>query len=220
MGAEGFARVKPGQGQEAAVIVDEFEHGRRLGLAGQPARRRGVVLPELADLLALPATHRLGRLLVAGVRGEVVRHRPAAHGGAVQPQGVAAVDFRSGKAAGGRRPGTQELAQQHEHVGWPSRARITPGAARLPLMRSAQRAETPGAAVKHVAAAAAHAEFRRGVRGCDGLGAEAGEAIPHERGRVAGAQLLVDFSSASRPHRGAHAFAAQLVLLCLPTVLL
>ena len=39
MGEEGFARVEPGQWQEAAVIIDEFEHGRLLALRGQPAMR-------------------------------------------------------------------------------------------------------------------------------------------------------------------------------------
>ena len=187
MGEEGFARVEPGQGQEAAVVVDEFEHRRLLALRGQPAVRRGVILPELADLLDLPAADRLERLLVAGVRGEIMSQRPAAYGGAVQSQGVAAVDFRGGKAVGGRRPGTQELAQQNEHGGRPRRALVAPGKARLPLMLAAQRAEAQVAGKKHVEAAAAHAEFRGGVSGGDGLCAEAGEDIPNERSRVAAA---------------------------------
>ena len=238
MGEEGFARVESGQWQKAAVIIDEFEHRGLLGLRGQPAMWRGVVLPELADLLDLPAAHRLERLLVAGVRGEVVGQRPAAHGGAIQSQGVAAVNFRSGKAVGGRRLGTEQLAQQGEHGGWPHRALVATGATRLPLVLAAQCTEGQVAGIKHVEAASAHAEFRGGVSGGDGLCAEAGEDIANERSRMAAAQLSVDFSSASIPEKGAHAFAAppslrsggaanalscfaaQLVLLCLPAVLL
>ena len=237
MGEEGFARVEPGQREKAAVIINEFEHRWLLVLGGQPAVGRCVILPELADLLDLPAAHRLERFFVA-VWGEMVGQRPAAHGGAVQGQIVAAVNLRSGKAVGGRRLGTEELAQQGEHGGRPRRALVATGKAREPLVLVARRTEGQIAGIKHVEAAAAHAEFGSGVSGGDGLSAEAGEDIPNERSRVAAAQLLVGFSRLNLPQGEAHAFAAhpslrsgcaanalscfaaQRVLLCLPAVLL
>ena len=94
-------------------------------------------MPELADLLDLPAAHRLERFLVAGVRGEVIGQRPAAHGGAVQLQSVTPVHFRSGKAVRGRRLGTQRLAQQSEHGGRPGRALVASGKAWPPLVLAA-----------------------------------------------------------------------------------
>ena len=202
MGEERFARVEPGQWQEAAVIIDEFEHRRLLELRGQPAMGRGVVLPELADLLDLPATHRLGRLLVAGVRGEVMSHGPAAHGGAIQSQGVAAMNLGGGKAVGAGRPGTEQLAQQGEYGGRPRRTLVAAGNTWLPLVLAAQRTEAQVAGIKHIEAAAAHAEFRGGISGGNGPGAEAGEDIPNEGGCVAAAQLLVGFSRASIPQPG------------------
>ena len=75
---------------------------------------RGVVLPELADLLDLPAAHGLERLFVPGVGGEVVGQCPATHGGAVELESVAPMNFRGRKAVGCRRLGTEQLAQQSE----------------------------------------------------------------------------------------------------------
>ena len=60
--------------------------------------RGGVVLPELADLLDLPAPHGFERLLVAGVRRELMGQSPAADRGAVELEAVAAMHLRSGKA--------------------------------------------------------------------------------------------------------------------------
>ena len=67
-------------------------------------------MPELADLLDLPAPHRFAGLLVSGVRGETLRQRPASHAGAVDPKLMAPVNLRGSEGVGCRRPGAQELA--------------------------------------------------------------------------------------------------------------
>jgi hypothetical protein len=67
MSQETFAWVEPNQGEKAAVVVEEFEQGRLLGLVCKPAMWRSVVLPELADLLDLPAAHRSGAFFVTGI---------------------------------------------------------------------------------------------------------------------------------------------------------
>lgn len=50
----------------------------------KPAMRRGIVLPELADLLDLPAADWLARLFVFGVWSEPLSESPAADGGAIE----------------------------------------------------------------------------------------------------------------------------------------
>ena len=56
---EVFARVEPGGGNDATVIVDEFEQSGLARTTGEPGVGRGIVLPQGADLRHLPATHRL-----------------------------------------------------------------------------------------------------------------------------------------------------------------
>lgn len=81
----------------------------------KPAMWRSVVLPELADLLDLPAAHRLGTFFVTGIGCQVLEECPAADGGAIELEIMTAMHLRSGKAVGGRRVATQQLAQQSEH---------------------------------------------------------------------------------------------------------
>ncbi len=97
------------KGKKAAVIVEDFQERRLLGLVREPAMWRSVVLPELADLLDLPAAHRLGAFFVTGVRGQFLKEGPA-DGGAIKLERMAAMHFRSSKTVGGRRVGTQQLA--------------------------------------------------------------------------------------------------------------
>ena len=72
MSAQGLARGEPGQRHDAAVIIDDPDEVKGRAVLAQPAMRRSVVWPELADLLDLldlPAAHRLARGLVWRVSG-------------------------------------------------------------------------------------------------------------------------------------------------------
>ena len=62
MGVEIFAFVEACTGDHAAVVVDDFQEGGLAVLAVEPAVRRSVVWPKLADRLDLPAAHRAGLL--------------------------------------------------------------------------------------------------------------------------------------------------------------
>ena len=84
MSQETLAGVKAREGKKAAVIVEDLEQRRLLGLVGKPAMWRSVVLPELADLLDLPAAHGLGTLFVSGIGCQVLEECPAADGGAIE----------------------------------------------------------------------------------------------------------------------------------------
>ena len=202
MRQERFARIEPHQWQQAAVVVDESEQGRLCRQGGEPAVGGGVVLPELADLLDLPAADRLSGLLVAGIGREVLGERPAADGGAVEFERVAAMDFGSGKAAGRGRGGAEELAQQSADGGRPLLALVAAGEPRLPLALAAPGASGEMTGTEHIEAAAADAEFGSGVRRREGLRPEAGQDITDERSRVAAAQLLVAFSSGQHSEEG------------------
>lgn len=75
MSQETLARVEPCEGKKAAVVVEEFEQRRLLGLVRKPAMWRSVILPELADLLDLPAAYRLGAFFVTGIGCQLLKER-------------------------------------------------------------------------------------------------------------------------------------------------
>ena len=95
---QSFGGIEARERQQAAVIIESLEQMKTRGLIGEPAMRRSVVLPKLADLLGLPAAHGLLRFFVAGVRRELMGESPAADRGAVELEAVAAMHLRSGKA--------------------------------------------------------------------------------------------------------------------------
>ena len=107
-----FALVKAGAGQHAAVVIDDFQERRLALLAGKPAVRRSIVLPELSDLLHLPAPDGAARFFPRARRGQAVSQRPAAHRGPMDRAVMAAEHFGSGEAVGARGHGTQQLAQR------------------------------------------------------------------------------------------------------------
>ena len=50
MGAQEFSLIEFGADKSAAAIVEQVEHGKVQRAVGEPAMRRSVQLPELADL--------------------------------------------------------------------------------------------------------------------------------------------------------------------------
>ena len=144
MSQETFAWVEPNEGEKVAVVVEEFEQGRLLGLVCKPAMWRSVVLPELADLLDLPAAHRPGAFFVAGIGCQLLHEGPAADGRAIEFERMTAMHFRSGEAVGSRRVGTQQLAQQSEDQRRPLGETV---AARTPRLPVALRALGTGAQI-------------------------------------------------------------------------
>lgn len=62
MGGEIFALVNASAGDDAAVVIDDLQERGLALLAVEPAVRRSVILPKLADILDLPAADRARRL--------------------------------------------------------------------------------------------------------------------------------------------------------------
>ena len=130
-------------------------------------------------------------------------------GGAVEFEGVAAVNLGSSETVGSRRRGAEELAQQSEDVRRPLLALVTARDSRLPVALSALGASGEVVGKENIEAAATEAEFGGGIRNSEGLSAEASHDITGERSRVAAAQLLVVFSSGHRRAKGPRAHSRR-----------
>lgn len=177
------------------MVVEEFEQRRLLRLVCKPVMWRSVVLPELADLLDLPAAHRPGAFFVTGVGCQLLREGPAADGSAIELERMTAMDFRSGEAVGGWRDGTEQLAQQSEHRRRPLRETVATGTPRLPVALRALGAGAQIGSVDLVEAAATEAQFRGCFACWQSLSSEPCQDITNEGSGMAAAQLLVAFSS-------------------------
>ena len=93
----------------------------------KPTVRRGVELPEFADLSALPAAHGgQGAFGRDGV-GEVVFDGPAANLGAVEFEGVQAEGFGSREAVGTSRSASPPFYQEVDDGLRPRRGMIATG---------------------------------------------------------------------------------------------
>ncbi len=93
IGQEELPVIDFGADEEAAAIVEHVEHGEVNGAEGEPRVRRGIQLPEFANLGALPAPNGGFRFLGGGGVGIAVFDRPMADLVAVEFEGVEAQDF-------------------------------------------------------------------------------------------------------------------------------
>lgn len=83
MGKEIFAMVESSAGIQACGIIKDIEQNMFMHLCGQPKMGAGIVLPESAKILDLPAANGFRRGFVTSVWGEVVLECPAANAGAI-----------------------------------------------------------------------------------------------------------------------------------------
>lgn len=184
MGQEGLALVEPRQGQEPAVVVDDLKERQGLVTLGKPAVGRGIVLPELADLLHLPAAHGRRAGLELGVGSEALGQGPAPHGGAIELEREATFHFGSREAVGGGWAGAEQLAEDDEHL-------VRPGGAPVPAGMAWRKGALPprgtGAqivGIKNVEATAAQPELGPSFRWRNQLLAKPGEHITDKRRRM------------------------------------
>jgi len=172
MGQKRFPFIEADNDHHAAVIVNQIEQGRLPLLADQPAVGRSVVLPELADLLGLPAAHGLARL-GTGRDGQTVFQGKAPDGGAVQLEMEAAHHLGGDQAVGTRRPGFEQARDQGGGGRGPRLAMVAAGAARRPTVSLSPGAGAQIAGIDAVEAAAADRQFHRRADGLDLAGAKA-----------------------------------------------
>jgi hypothetical protein len=90
VGEQEFPLVNFCAGEPAAAIIEQIEPGEGGPGVRKPAVRRGVELPEFADLRALPAADGRQNFFGRDRMGETVFERPAADLGAVELEGVQA----------------------------------------------------------------------------------------------------------------------------------
>ena len=112
MSWEVFALVDASSGDQAAMVIDESQKRRLALLAREPAMRRGIVLPELADVLDLPAADRARWIFARADWSQTLTQSPSADRGAMQGEVMAAEHLGSRKAVRAGRDGAQKLAQR------------------------------------------------------------------------------------------------------------
>ena len=103
VGEQSFTWVEACAGVEACGVVEDFQEDLFVCAAGQEGVRGGVVLPERAVVLCLPAFDGFARGFVAGVGSEFVLDGPTADAGAIGFEVEAAVEFAGDGTVGGGR---------------------------------------------------------------------------------------------------------------------
>jgi hypothetical protein len=181
---ERLARIEPRERDHAAVIIDGLEQNEQLVAVGEPAVRRSIVLPELADLLDGPSAHGPARGFELRIRSEPFGDGPAAHRGAAEFEIQTAKQLGRSEAVGSRRTGGEQLAQKRRDRLRPVWAMITARSARQPRTLAALPTGAQIVGIDDVKAAAAQTEFRTRLAGGDGLIAEARQNIADERSGV------------------------------------
>ena len=133
----------------------------------KPPVRRGVELPEFADLGALPAADGGLDFLRREGMGEPVFERPSADLGAVKFEGLQAEGFGSRKAVRTRWRAGQAFLEQVQDGLWPGGGMIAPGSAGRPepLWLADARGVVSGG--QRVKAAGREAELRGGLAGTE-----------------------------------------------------
>ncbi len=175
------------------MIVDESKEGRLALLIWEPAVRRSIILPELADVLDLPATDWAARLFAGTGRRQALTQSPAAHRGAMDNEAMTAKDLRSGKAIRARRQGAEQLAQRCRDQIGQRHPLVATRRGRTPTTATAFGAGGQIGSVEFVKARATEAEFGGGLVDRNLLCPKTPQHIPHKRSGMAGVKLLVVF---------------------------
>ena len=199
MGGEIFAFVEAGAGDDAAVIVDDLEERGLAVLAVEPAVGRSIVLPELADLLNLPAAHGAGRFFARAERSEAFPQSPSAHRRAVEGEVMAAEGFGGGEAVGTRRSGRKKLAQRGRHGRGQRCAMVAARSRRTPGGRVAFGAGGEVRRKEFIEAGATQAEIGESLGDGEFLSTKAARDIPDKRGGVAQVELPMVFIPSTWP---------------------
>lgn len=174
VGQERFTFVNSGAGEKPAAVIQHVEHGEELFGGRKPAVRRGIELPEFADLGTLPAADGSRRRRVGLGMSELIFDGPATDLGAVEDEITQAQDFTGGEAVIGRWSRGETFAQQCDDFGWPVGGVIAAGGAGCPVGFLMMSAGAEVICVELVEATAGESEFARGATSIELLSAEGG----------------------------------------------
>ena len=198
VGEQIFVVIDGGPGADARAVIQQIQEGIVFLVAGEPAVRRGVELPERADFQALPAAGRGGRTRGRERMSQVLRDGPTAHGGGIDEEAQPPMHLRGGAAIGRGRFGGEQFAQQRFGAVGPVGSVIAPGGSGRPVFRAVACRRPEIGAVEFVEAGAAQAELVGGDDGGDFAAAEGGEEFADQRSPEAGGKLAIMFFIAAR----------------------
>ena len=142
-------------------------------------------MPELADLGALPASHRRARLLHRGGVGQAVLQGPMADLSAAQLKGVQAQGFGGGKAVRARWRAAQPFFEEIGDGHGPGDSMVTARGSRGPHGRRCMRGRAEPGGGERIETAAGQAELFSGHGRRQGLLLEASQHVTDESRRVA-----------------------------------
>lgn len=177
------------------VIKDMKQRGLPI-LAFEPAVGRGIVLPELAYLLGLPAANGLA-LGLEGTDGQTVAESKTANGGAINLVIETAERFGGDHAV--RAAGLEQLANKRLNFVGPSGAVVAAREAGGPEMGFALGDSEQVIAVKLIEPAGAYPKLACGLLGRDGTVSKLAAEIADERRAQAGEQLRILFMMGKMP---------------------
>ena len=167
-------------------------------VTGEPAVGRGVELPERADFQALPAADGGGWAWGGHGMRQLVGDGPAAHGGGIDLETEAAVDFGGGAAIGGGWFRGEQFAQEGFDAGGPVGRVIAARNAGRPELRLRARDGAEIIGVEFVEAGAAEAEFFGGDGGGDFVAPEGGEEFADQGCAETMGELTIIFFMVAR----------------------
>jgi len=199
VGEQQFTLVKFGAGKEAAAVIEHVKHGESGFAAGKPAVRRGVQLPELADLGALPAAHRGQNPLGGDDMGQVVFNGPAPDLGTVEFEGMQPQSFGGGEAVRARGNTLQPFFEKLDDRLGPSGGMVATRGVGCPQTLLAAGASLEVIGVKGVEAAGRQAELLRSLDSRQGAPSESLQYMADEGGSVTMDELLVLFKDRRIP---------------------
>ena len=197
VGPQEFPLVKLRAGEEAAANIEQIEHGEGDPGVRKPPVRRGVELPEFADLRALPAAHGGPDFFWRDGMGELVCQCPVADLGAVEFEGVQAEGFGSGEAVRTRRRARQPFFEEFQDGRRPRAGMVATRSAGRPEGLRLLRARGVIDGGQGVEATAGESQMASGGGGRQGVLPESFEHMADERGGVAMGELLILFKTAA-----------------------
>jgi len=195
VGQEQFSVIKLGADEKAAAVIQHVEHGKVERQLTKPPMRRGIQLPEFADLRALPAAHGRVRTLWWHWMSVTILNGPTANLGTVELESVQAQGFGSDKAIGAGRRAAQALFEKAQNRGGPSRSMITAGTARHPYVSQVVRAGFEVFSVQSVETAAGNFELVSGLGGAESQFPKTIQNVTNEGRGLPMEQLLVLFKN-------------------------